>query len=323
MAVIDVSTYQPSMAFRSKHLNTIYRTLFHRININFERKRMETSDGDFMDIDFSKTGSSKLMVIIHGLEGSSSSKYVTALSHISNKQGFDVAAINLRGCSGETNRNLYSYHSGKTDDLAEILAFLDHTESYESYCIVGYSLGGNLLLKYLGEERSDYSSKLKAGIGVSVPCDLKGSSESIAKFWNMVYMQRFLISLKKKTLLKIEQFPDMDLNKEAILNSKNFLDFDNYFTAPVNGFADAEDYWKRNSCKQFLDGIKIPSLLITSLDDPFLSASCIPLKEAKANKYFHLEVTDYGGHVGYNSNFENGSGFWLETRIIEYFETVT
>lgn len=323
MAVIDVSTYQPSMAFRSKHLNTIYRTLFHRININFERKRMETSDGDFMDIDFSKTGSSKLMVIIHGLEGSSSSKYVTALSHISNQQGFDVAAINLRGCSGETNRNLYSYHSGKTDDLAEILAFLDHTESYESYCIVGYSLGGNLLLKYLGEERSDYSSKLKAGIGVSVPCDLKGSSESIAKFWNMVYMQRFLISLKKKTLLKIEQFPDMDLNKEAILNSKNFLDFDNYFTAPVNGFADAEDYWKRNSCKQFLDGIKIPSLLITSLDDPFLSASCIPLKEAKANKYFHLEVTNYGGHVGYNSNFENGSGFWLETRIIEYFETVT
>lgn len=323
MAVIDVSTYQPSMAFRSKHLNTIYRTLFHRININFERKRMETSDGDFMDIDFSKTGSSKLMVIIHGLEGSSSSKYVTALSHISNKQGFDVAAINLRGCSGETNRNLYSYHSGKTDDLAEILAFLDHTENYESYCVVGYSLGGNLLLKYLGEERSDYSSKLKAGIGVSVPCDLKGSSESIAKFWNMVYMQRFLISLKKKTLLKIEQFPDMDLNKEAILNSKNFLDFDNYFTAPVNGFADAEDYWKRNSCKQFLDGIKIPSLLITSLDDPFLSASCIPLKEAKANKYFHLEVTNYGGHVGYNSNFENGSGFWLETRIIEYFETVT
>ena len=322
MAVIDVSTYEPSRAFRSKHLNTIYRTLFHRINVNFERKRMETSDGDFMDIDFSRTGSSKLMVIIHGLEGSSSSKYVTALSHISNNQGYDVAAVNLRGCSGETNRNLYSYHSGKTDDLAEILTFLDHSESYESYCLVGYSLGGNLLLKYLGEERSDYSSKLKAGIGVSVPCDLKGSSESIAKFWNMVYMQRFLISLKKKTLIKIGQFPEMGLDKQAILNSKNFLDFDNYFTAPVNGFLDAEDYWKRNSCKQFLEGIKIPSLLITSLDDPFLSASCIPLQEAQTNKYFHLEVTNYGGHVGYNSNFENGSGFWLERRIIEYFETV-
>ena len=322
MAVIDISTYQPSIPFRSKHLNTIYRTLFHKINVTYERKRMETIDGDFMDIDFSKKESSKLMVIIHGLEGSSSSKYVTAMSHISNNLGYDVAAINLRGCSGENNRNLYSYHSGKTNDLAEILAFLDHSENYESYYLVGYSLGGNLLLKYLGEERSDYSSKLKAGIGVSVPCDLKGSSESIAKFWNMVYMQRFLISLKKKTLLKIEQFPEMDLNKEAILNSKNFLDFDNYFTAPVNGFIDAEDYWKRNSCKQFLNGIKIPSLLITSIDDPFLSASCIPLQEAKANKYFHLEVTNYGGHVGYNSNFENGSGFWLERRIIDYFESL-
>lgn len=322
MAVIDVSTYRPGVAFKSKHFNTIYRTLFHRIDVNFERKRMETSDGDFMDIDFSRAGSSKLMVIIHGLEGSSNSKYVTALSHISNEQGYDVAAVNLRGCSGETNRNLYSYHSGKTDDLAEILTFLDQSENYDSYHVVGYSLGGNLLLKYLGEERSDYSSKLKAGIGVSVPCDLKGSSESIAKFWNMVYMQRFLISLKKKTLVKIKQFPETDLNKEAILNSKNFLDFDNYFTAPVNGFIDAEDYWKRNSCKQFLSGIKIPSLLITSVDDPFLSASCIPLQEAKANNFFHLEVTNYGGHVGYNSNFENGSGFWLERRIINYFETL-
>ena len=322
MAVIDVSTYSPGVAFKSKHFNTIYRTLFHKIEVNFDRKRMETSDGDFMDIDFSRTGSSNLIIIIHGLEGSSSSKYVTAMSHISNEKGYDVAAVNLRGCSGEANRNLYSYHSGKTNDLAEILSFLDQSENYDSYSIVGYSLGGNLLLKYLGEERSDYSSKLKAGIGVSVPCDLKGSSESIAKFWNMVYMQRFLISLKKKTLIKIEQFPETDLNKEAILNSKNFLDFDNYFTAPVNGFIDAEDYWKRNSCKQFLRGIKIPSLLITSVDDPFLSASCIPIEEARANKFFHLEATNYGGHVGYNSNFENGSGFWLEKRIIDYFETV-
>ncbi len=322
MALINVSTYEPGLAFKSKHLNTIYRTLFQRINVNFERKRMETNDGDFMDIDFSKTGSSKLMVIIHGLEGSSNSKYVTALSHVSNEQGYDVAAVNLRGCSGEANRNLYSYHSGKTDDLAEIIDFLDLSENYDSYHIVGYSLGGNLLLKYLGEERSDYSSKLKAGIGVSVPCDLKGSSEAIAKFWNMVYMQRFLISLKKKTLIKIEQFPDVGLNKEAILKSKNFLDFDNYFTAPVNGFEDAEDYWARNSCKQFIGEIKIPSLLITSTDDPFLSLSCIPLKEAQTNKSFHLEVTNYGGHVGYNSNFENGSGFWLERRIIDYFETL-
>lgn len=320
MALIHTSTYEPAIAFKSKHFNTIYRTLFHKIDVGFQRERMETSDGDFMDIDFSTVGSKTVVIIIHGLEGSSTSKYVTALSQISNEEGFDVAAVNLRGCSGETNRLLSSYHSGKTNDLAEIIDFIETNKTYENINIVGYSLGGNLLLKYMGEQRSDYSSKVKGAVGVSVPCDLKGSSESIAKFWNMVYMQRFLISLKSKTRIKLEQFPDHNLKSEAILNSKNFLDFDNYFTAPVNGFQDANDYWKRNSCNQFLEGIKTPSLLVTAADDPFLSESCIPVKEARNNKYFHLELTKYGGHVGYNSNFDNGSGFWLERRIIDFFK---
>ena len=320
MAVIAESTYKPIPLFKSKHFNTIYRTLFQKIHVNYRRERMETVDGDFMDIDFSTVGSKKLVIIIHGLEGSSGSKYVTALSKVSNEYEFDVAAVNLRGCSGEPNRLLGSYHSGKTEDLAEIMRFLEQTTDYASFHIVGYSLGGNLLMKYLGEGRSDYAKKLQGAVGVSVPCDLKGSSEAIAKFWNMVYMQRFLISLKKKTKLKFEQFPESDLQLEAIMSSRNFLDFDNFFTAPVNGFVDANDYWKQNSCSQFLGGIKISSLLITALDDPFLSASCIPMKEARANDHIKLEVTQYGGHVGYNSNFDNGSGFWLERRIIDFFK---
>ena len=132
-----------------------------------------------------------------------------------------------------------------------------------------------------------------------------------------------MLSLKKKTKIKLQQFPTNGLNQEAILNARNFLDFDNFFTAPVNGFKDANDYWKQNSCNQFLSGIKVPSLLITAIDDPFLSASCVPVKEAKDNKYFHLEATAYGGHVGYNSTFENGSGFWLEKRIIAFFQEIT
>jgi len=323
MSVIAESSYKPSPIFKSKHFNTIYRTLFQSIQVKYHRQRMETSDGDFMDIDFSRVESKKLVIIIHGLEGSSDSKYVTALAKVSNESGFDVAAVNLRGCSGAPNLHLSSYHSGKTEDLAEIIRFLETTFDYSSFHVVGYSLGGNLLMKYLGEGRNDYSSKLIAGIGISVPCDLKGSSESIAKFWNMVYMQRFLISLKKKTKLKFEQFPDADLDLGAILNSRNFLDFDNLFTAPVNGFVDAEDYWKQNSCKQFIAGIKLPSLLITSVDDPFLSESCIPINEARSNDQVKLEVTKHGGHVGYNSNFDNGSGFWLERRIIEFFNLET
>jgi hypothetical protein len=289
--------------------------------VDYLRERMETSDGDFMDLDFSRIGSDKIVMILHGLEGSSSSKYVTAMTLVANQQGFDAVAINLRGCSGENNRKLYSYHSGKTEDLAEVLAFLEDKYPYKGYHIVGYSLGGNLLLKYLGEGRDHYPPGLRSGIGVSVPCDLKGSSEEIAKFWNTVYMQRFLISLKQKTKLKLDQFPDHDLDANAIQNSRNFMDFDNYFTAPVNGFRDALEYWKLNSCKQFLPEIKIPSLLITSLDDPFLSTSCIPVSEAASNNNFYLEMTKYGGHVGYNSTFENGSGFWLENRIMEFFNS--
>jgi predicted alpha/beta-fold hydrolase len=320
MAVLAESTYKPETLFKSSHFNTVYRTLFQKIEVMYDRQRMETLDGDFMDIDFSNVGSKKLVVVIHGLEGSSDSKYVTALTKVSNESGFDVAAVNLRGCSGEPNLHLYSYHSGKTEDLAEIINYFEETCDYSSYYIVGYSLGGNLLMKYLGEGRSDYASKLRSAVGVSVPCDLKGSSEAIARFWNMVYMQRFLISLKKKTKIKMDQFPDNQLHKDAIFNARDFLDFDNYFTAPVNGFIDAEDYWKQNSCKQFLRGIEIPSLLITAADDPFLSESCIPVKEAKANQHFHLEVTAYGGHVGYNSNFGKGSGFWLEKRIVEFLK---
>lgn len=320
MAVIDQSTYSPLPFFKSSHFNTVYRTLFHKIEVTYNRLRLETSDGDFMDLDFSRVGSDKLMIILHGLEGSSNSKYVLSLTQIANKNGFDVAAVNFRGCSGVNNRKLYSYHSGKTDDLAEVLNYVENQGYYNSYHVVGYSLGGNLLLKYLGESRSDYPEKLKSSVGVSVPCDLKGSSKSIARFSNTVYMKRFLISLKSKTASKFEQFPKAELNWEAALNSRDFFDFDNYFTAPVNGFLDAFDYYEKNSSKQFLEDIRIPSLLITAADDPFLSESCIPVKEAEVNDRFYLELTPYGGHVGYNSNFEKGSGFWLERRIIEFFQ---
>ena len=147
MALIHTSTYEPAIAFKSKHFNTIYRTLFHKMDVVYNRQRLETADDDFMDIDFSRVGSKKLVIIIHGLEGSSNSKYVTALAQISNQQGFDVAAVNMRGCSGETNRKLYSYHSGKTDDLAEIINYIEQSETYDAYYIVGYRLGGNLCLK--------------------------------------------------------------------------------------------------------------------------------------------------------------------------------
>ena len=318
--ILEKSTYQPALPFRSSHFNTIYRTLFHNLDPSYERERMETSDGDFMDLDFTRVGSSRLVVILHGLEGSSQSKYMQALSIVLQQQGFDSVSVNFRGCSGEPNRLLSSYHSGKTEDLAEVFAYVERVHDYESFYLVGYSLGGNMTLKYLGEGRDDIPGRLEAAVAVSVPCDLRGSSEEISKFWNTVYMQRFLISLKKKTLKKMEQFPEARLERERLKRVNNFLDFDNLYTAPVHGFRDAFDYWAQNSSNQFLGGIRIPSLLITATDDPFLSETCYPFEEARSHRYFHLEATRFGGHVGYNSELSNGSGFWLEKRIASFLK---
>ncbi len=320
MALLNNTTYNPKYFFKSKHFNTVYRTFFHDFNLDYNRKRIETKDGDFLDLDFSTIDSSNITIIIHGLEGSSNSSYVKSLTKVLNEQLIDVVAINLRGCSDEPNRLLSSYHSGKTDDLEEVIDYIKNNYNYKNIHVVGFSLGGNITLKYLGENGLSPTSKVQSAVAISVPCDLKGSSESLAKFSNKVYMQRFLISLKKKSLHKLNMFPNSFLTKEKIENAKSFFDFDNLYTAPAHGFKDAFDYWKKSSSKQFIPNIKVPTLLITSIDDPFLSKTCIPIQEAKNNKQFYLELTKYGGHVGFNSSKSNYNGLWLEQRITNFIK---
>jgi uncharacterized protein len=320
MALIENSTYNPKYFFKSKHFNTVYRTLFHNFNVDYQRKRLELDDGDFLDLDFSFVDSNKIMIVIHGLEGSSDSNYVKSMTRVLNDNNWDVVALNLRGCSGEPNRLLSSYHSGKTDDLVSVINYLTENFSYDTYGLIGFSLGGNIILKYLGETGNKIPSKIISAATVSVPCDLKGSSEEIAKFWNTVYMQRFLISLKKKSHIKLKQFPDSFLKKENIDRVKNFFDFDNMYTAPAHGFKDAFDYWGKCSSKQFINEIKVPTLLITASDDPFLSQSCFPIQEAKNNKNFILEITKHGGHVGFNSILSPENGLWLENRVVQFLQ---
>lgn len=316
--IIENSTYKPFYFFKNKHFNTVYRNLFHHTNVTYKRKRIETDDGDFLDLDFSITNSKKIVIVIHGLEGSSSSTYVKSLTTTLNSNNFDVVAINLRGCSGETNHLLSSYHSGKTDDLAAVLSYLEDHNNYDDYYLTGFSLGGNQILKYLGENGYKTNTKIRSAVTISVPCDLKGSSEVLEKFGNQIYMRRFIRSLKHKTLIKSQRFPNSFLNKDEIEKVKNLYEFDNLYTAPAHGFIDAYDYWKKSSSKQFITNIKIPTLLITAVDDPFLSKSCYPIKEASKNSNFYLELTKYGGHVGFNSNFSNSNDLWLENRIVQF-----
>lgn len=281
---------------------------------------MITNDNDFIDLDISSINANRVVIAIHGLEGSSNSNYIQSITKVMNDNNYDVIAVNLRGCSGEPNKLLSSYHSGKTDDLFEIIEFIEANYSYEQIHIVGYSLGGNITLKFMGEYVGKISDKIKSAVAVSAPCDLKSSAIAITKFSNKLYLANFLKTLKVKALEKLKRFPNANLDEDKIINAKNFYDFDEFVTAPTHGFKSAEDYWSTSSSKQFLPKIEKPTLLITALDDPFLGESCYPNDEAKQSKYFYLLPTKYGGHVGFSTNFDMESNFWLESEILSFIE---
>ena len=314
------SSYNPKFPFTNTHFNTVFRTFFTNPKVVYTRERLELDDGDFMDLDYSKNGSESIVIALHGLEGSSNSRYILSMAEHLNHEQTDVVAVNFRGCSGHDNRLFSSYHSGKSEDLEFVINHIKENHKYKNIILLGYSLGGNMTLKYLGEKGRDIPPQIKCAVAISPPCDLASSSAELAKKSNSIYMQRFLKTLKSKTLSKLESYPDSILDKEKIESAKNFYDYDNLYTAPAHGFINAEDYWQKSSSKPFLKSISIPTLLISSFDDTFLSDDCIPIKIAEKHTYLNLEATQYGGHVGYNSQLTNKNGNWLEKRIIQFLQ---
>lgn len=309
--------YYPILPFKNAHFNTIFRKAFTNYNLKFSRERIFTPDDDFIDLDFSKVNSNKIIVLNHGLEGSSNSKYILSNTIYFNKKGYDICAINMRGCSGIANKLYSSYHSGKTDDMGLIVDFV--SRQYDEVYLIGYSLGGNIVLKYVGENGSKISPKIKKAIGVSVPVDLKNSSIELAKKKNFVYNYMFMKEMKEKLKERVVKF-GIDISIETIDEINNFNQFDNIYTSKAHGFEDAEDYWKKNSSKQFIPDIKIPSLLLNALDDTFLGEDCYPEKEANSNSLFTLETPKYGGHVGFNVSLNQNKNYWLEKRILKFIE---
>ncbi len=312
------SNFSPSLPFKNGHFNTIYRPLFVKIIHDYERERIETWDDDFIDLDFSKVGSKKLVVLIHGLEGSSESTYIITTSKELNKAGYDTVCFNLRGCSGEDNRLLQTYHSGKTEDVEFVINYLIENYNYDQLALVGFSLGGNLTLKYFGEYANQIHSKLNCGIAVCVPADLTTSGKLMATFKNKIYMENFLNTLRVKVLDKVEKFPEYNVDKTKLLRAKNFRDFDELYTAPVFGFDSPEDYWQKASSRPYIKDIQKQVLLISALDDPFLSKECYPYEEAEVMSNFFLETPKYGGHVGFMSSFKHQENTWLERRILQF-----
>jgi predicted alpha/beta-fold hydrolase len=310
-----LDNYRPGGLLRNGHFNTIYTAFSRKAPVvNYVRKRIATHDDDFLDLDFIQKGCKKIAILCHGLEGSSESKYNLGTSNILSNSGYDICAMNYRFCSGEINLKPQMYHSGWTVDLHTVIESVK--DEYDEIYLAGFSLGGNLVLKYCGEDVFKKSEKIKAVCAISTPLNLMSSSIQMLRLENRLYTLRFLKTLNQKLRLKKEQYPDV-FDISHISKIKTVMDFDDYYTGPLNGFEDAKDYYTKCSSDQFLPSINIPALVINSLDDPFLGAKCFPAKEEIPNPNVKLCYTKYGGHVGF---YKKGQSCWEEERIAEFFD---
>lgn len=319
MPVVEPSSYRNPRFLLSGHLQTILPALFRRIRGRSvpRTERLETPDGDFLDLDWYREGNDRLAILSHGLEGSSRADYIRGMAQVMQTEGWDVVAWNFRGCSGEMNRRARFYHSGDTGDLAQVI---EHAEGeYRTVVLIGFSLGGNVTLKYLGEDPDRVSPKVTAAATFSVPCDLGASARRLDEPGNRIYTRRFLKSLRAKVVEKARQMPEA-IDVRGVEKIRSFREFDDRYTAPMHGFRDAEEYWRKSGCRQFLTKIRVPALLVNARNDPFLPPECFPEAEARASSCFFLEIPAGGGHVGFASP---GPAYWSEIRAARFLNEQT
>ena len=317
---ILVSNYNPPILFKNGHFSTLYAGLVRTVSgLTQERERISLPDGDFLDLDWSYTPQQtrKVIILLHGLEGNAQRPYITGSAKLSNANGYDACSVNFRSCSGEPNVLYRSYHSGATEDLEAILLHILNTRKYDEIFLKGFSLGGNLALKYLGEERN-VPKEIKGVVTVSVPCSLYSSLKQLLQPKNYLYAKRFKNHLKAKMKEKQQLFPtkisDADIDKV-----KTLKDFDDIYTSRAHGFKDALDYYEKCSSLQFLPNITIPTLIINAANDSFLGPECYPYKEAKENSSVFLEVPNSGGHVGF---YGRNNTTYTEKRAAKFFDEV-
>lgn len=316
---ILASTYNPPLIFRNYHLSTIYASMIRKVpDLSQSRERLELEDGDFIDIDWSyatKKTSNTLVVILHGLEGNSQRPYVQGMAHQFLEEGWDAAAVNLRGCSGEINRLYRSYNAGASEDLKAVLDHILKFKNYTAVTLTGFSLGGNLMLKYLGEGNR-IPQEVKAAVAISTPCDLYQSLKRLEEPQNFLYSRRFVKKLKNQLHLRGTKFPE-NLSAKDISSCKSLYAIDELYTGKAHGFKNARDYYEKSSALNFIPDIGIPTLLINAKNDAFLSENSSPVTMALDNPFFYLETPEYGGHVGF---IQKENITYAEKRALEFLK---
>ena len=328
MAKLRAMPFPEDTAYRAPawlpggHLQTIYTSLIIRVPaVAYRRERLELPDGDFLDFDWMDgQAGAPVVVLFHGLEGSADSHYARNLMAHVRARGWHGAVAHFRGCSGEDNRLPRAYFAGDSADIEHILNHVKSQHPAAPVHAAGVSLGGNALLKWLGERGESARLLVERAAGISAPLDLTAAGHTLDHGINRrVYTAHFLLTLKAKALRKAARFPGV-LDAKAIAAATTFREFDTLVTALLHGFRDAEDYWLRVSSKPLLKTIAVPTLVINAKNDPFLPAWALP-SAAEVSPAVTLEQPDSGGHVAFPSGPFPGNIDWLPRRLMQHFDT--
>jgi len=300
--------FTPARWLANPHIQTLWAsTLRPTVPLKTQRERIELADGDFVDLDWGTKQEGPVAIVFHGLEGSSRSGYVRGIMNAIQAAGWRTAVMNFRGCSGEANRLPRSYHSGDTGDINYVLQLIKQRYPDQPLVAIGYSLGGNALLKWLGETGAD--NFLDAAVAVSVPFDLDCAATTLRNSGFGIY-QNHLIKRLKATVKNKSHLLSNIINLDRAYAANNFHEFDDAVTAPLHGFKDVHDYYSRSSSRQYIPGIVTPTLIIHADDDPFMDSRSIP-QSHEIPSSVRFELSMHGGHVGFIDN----KGYWLERRI--------
>ena len=320
MPLIESKYKAPNFLFRNRHFSTVFPSMFRKVKgINYQRERLEIPDGDFLDLDWSFANQyagtkPKIAILTHGLLGDSKRGYMLGCVKAFNLAGWDVLAWNHRGLSGEPNRLERMTIHGSSDELGFVI---DHAikKGYEHLSLVGFSKGGNISLKYAGEKGDNILPQIKSVVAISAPCDVYDSVLVMSPkgFYSNIFRDKIKKFLKGRTHL---------VNPKKIKEMKNYQTLDEYtggYIAPLHGFKDAKDYYQQVSCYPVLHNIRVPSLLLNSIDDPVLSEKCAAKDIAVNSKFLFVETPQHGGHCGFYEANENGL-YWSDKRIVEFAE---
>jgi len=315
------SDFKPAWWIANPHLQTLWSTFFRpKPDITLNHHRLELDDGDFIDIAHTQLNKKPMVLILHGLEGSLDSHYAKPLIKSLDEAGYGACFMHFRGCSATMNRLPRGYHSGDTQDLEQVIHYLQETYNDPVFAVIGFSLGGNVVLKWLGEQGA--AAPVTTGIAVSVPFVLSHAGERLEKSFSRVYQKHLLSRCHHKYTQKFSVLESPLVPTLVVKKLNTFYQFDDQITAPLHGFKGADDYYAQSSSRQFLKHIERPTLIIHARDDPFMWSHTVP-EEGELSPSVLLELSESGGHVGFISgNHPLNAKYWVDNRIIEWLDGI-